>query len=324
MEFPKLKIGHLVPKYPIIQGGMALRVSTAPLAAAVSNAGGIGVIGASAMSVDEVRQEIRAAKERTSGILGINIMYAMRNFAAVVHLAIEEKIDLIFTGAGFSRDIFRWGKESGTPIVPIVSSSKVAKMAEKLGAAAVVAEGVEAGGHLGTNRSLMDILPEIVAAVKIPVIAAGGIVDGKGIAKVIGMKASGVQMATRFVMSVECAVADAFKQLYLNAKQEDVVIITSPVGMPGRALRNPFADKIIQHQAPDPEFCDGCLKHCSKEYCIMQALENSRIGKVNEGVVFSGQNVYQIKEVLTVQEIFDNLISEFHQEPEIEKLEVRS
>ncbi|MCL2766736.1 MAG: nitronate monooxygenase [Peptococcaceae bacterium] len=315
MEFPKLKIGDIIPKYPIIQGGMALRVSTAPLVAAVSNAGGIGVIGASAMSIEEVRKEIRAAKERTAGIIGINIMYAVRQFAGVVHSAIEEKIDLIFTGAGFSRDIYRWGRESGTPIVPIVSSKKVAQLAEDLGAAAIVAEGAEAGGHLGTDRSIMDILPEIVSAVKIPVIAAGGIVDGKGIARAIKMKASGVQMATRFVMSAECAVADAFKQMYMNARKEDVIIISSPVGMPGRALRNSFSDKIIQHQAPDPEFCDGCLKHCSKEYCIMQALENSRIGKVNEGVVFTGQNVYQIKDVLPVQEIFDNLIREYRQEP---------
>ena len=317
MEFPKLRIADLAPKYPIIQGGMALRVSTAPLAAAVSNAGGIGVIGASAMPIDEIRKEIRAAKERTTGILGINIMYAVRQFAEVVHSAIEEKIDLIFTGAGFSRDIYRWGRESGTPIVPIVSSSKVAKMAEKLGAAAIVAEGAEAGGHLGTDRSLMEILPEIVAAVKIPVIAAGGIVDGKGIANAIRLKASGVQMATRFVMSVECAVSDAFKQMYLNARKEDVVLITSPVGMPGRALRNPFAEKIISHQAPDPEYCDGCLKNCSREYCIMQALENSRVGQVDDGVVFTGQNVYQIKEVLPVEEIFQKLIREYQQEPEI-------
>ena len=317
MEFPKLKIADLMPKYPIIQGGMALRVSTAPLVAAVSNAGGIGVIGASAMPIEDIRNEIRAAKKLTAGIIGVNIMYAVRQFAEVVHSAIEEKIDLIFTGAGFSRDIYRWGRESGTPIVPIVSSKKVAQLAENLGAAAVVAEGAEAGGHLGTNRSLMDILPEIVSAVKIPVIAAGGIVDGKGIASVIRMKASGVQMATRFVMSVECAVSDAFKQMYLNARKEDVTLITSPVGMPGRALRNAFAEKIINHEAPDPEYCDGCLKNCSREYCIMQALENSRIGNVKEGVVFTGQNVYQIKDILPVKEIFNNLIREYEREPEI-------
>ncbi|OPX90875.1 MAG: Nitronate monooxygenase [Pelotomaculum sp. PtaB.Bin013] len=314
MKFPELKIRHLVPKYPIIQGGMALRVSTAPLAAAVANAGGIGVIGASAMSINELRNEIRTARKNTKGIIGVNIMFAVRQFAALVQSAIEEKIDLIFTGAGYSRDIFRWSQESGVPIVPIVSSSKLARIAEKQGAAAVVAEGVEAGGHLGTNRSIDEILPEIVSAVKIPVIAAGGIVDGKGIAKVIRMGASGVQMATRFVLSVECAVAEAFKQMYLKATADDVVIISSPVGMPGRALRNAFADKILKGDAPEPDGCDGCLKNCSQEYCIVKALENSRIGQVDDGVVFVGQNVHQIKNILPVQTIFNKLIDEYEQE----------
>ncbi|MDD4170131.1 MAG: nitronate monooxygenase, partial [Desulfotomaculaceae bacterium] len=307
MKFPELKIGQLVPRYPIIQGGMSLRVSTAPLAAAVANSGGIGVIGASAMPIEELRNEIRLARSKTKGIIGVNIMYAVQQFAAMVHSAIEEKIDLIITGAGFSRDIFHWGKEAGVPIVPIVSSSKLAKISEKLGAAAIVAEGTEAGGHLGTKRSIYEILPEIVAAVKVPVIAAGGIVDGKGIAKAIRMGASGVQMATRFVLSNECTVADAFKQLYLKANADDVVLIPSPVGMPGRALHNAFADKILKGNAPKPEKCDGCLKNCSREYCIFQALENSRIGQVSDGVVFTGQNVYKIKDILPVQTIFDHL-----------------
>ncbi|MDD3653866.1 MAG: nitronate monooxygenase [Desulfotomaculaceae bacterium] len=319
MKFPELKIGRLIPRYPIIQGGMSLRVSTAPLAAAVANAGGIGLIGASAMSIGELRNEIRSARSNTRGIIGINVMFAVRQFAAMVHTAIEEKIDLIVTGAGFSRDIFHWGRESDVPIVSIVSSPKLAKIAEKLGAAAIVAEGTEAGGHLGTMRSIDEILPEIVAAVKIPVIAAGGIVDGKGIAKAIRMGASGVQMATRFVLSTECAVADAFKQMYLKATADDIVLITSPVGMPGRALHNAFADKIIKKIAPKPESCDGCLKDCSREYCIFQALENARIGRVDDGVVFTGQNVHKIKDILPVQKIFDNLVKELKQEPDIDE-----
>lgn len=316
MKFPQLKIGNLVPRYPIVQGGMALRVSTAPLAAAVANAGGIGVIGATGMSLDELRNEIRAARKLSGGIIGVNIMFAVRQFASLVQAAIEEKIDLVFTGAGFSRDIFKWGRESGVPIVSIVSSSKLAAIAEKQGASAVVAEGVEAGGHLGTNRSIEEILPEIVSAVKLPVIAAGGIVDGKGIARMIRMGASGVQMATRFVLSVECAVADAFKQMYLKAKADDVVIISSPVGLPGRALRNTFADKILKGAAPRPEDCTACLKDCSQEYCIIQALENSRTGLVDEGVVFVGKNVHKIKEILPVQKIFSNLVREYEEEPD--------
>lgn len=316
MKFPSLKIGRLSPRYPIIQGGMAIRVSTAPLAAAVANAGGIGIIAATGMSLDELRNEIRTARRNSKGIIGINIMFAVRQFAALVHAAIEEKIDLVITGAGFSRDIFKWGKESDTPIVSIVSSAKLAKIAEKQGASAVVAEGVEAGGHLGTCLSIEEILPEIVSSVKIPVIAAGGIVDGSGIARAVRLGASGVQMATRFVLSMECAVSEAFKQMYLKATADDVVLISSPVGMPGRALRNPFVNKILDKTVPRPEECDGCLKECSREYCIIKALENSRTGLVDEGVVFTGKNVYKIKEILPVQKIFDKLAKEVEDEPD--------
>ncbi|MBO8127751.1 MAG: nitronate monooxygenase [Peptococcaceae bacterium] len=311
MQFPKLNIGGLVPRYPIIQGGMALRVSTAPLVAAVAEAGGIGVIGATGMPADELRAEIRKARKQTKGIIGINIMFAIRNFAKLVRTALEEKIDLIFTGAGFSRDIFSWGREAGTPIVSIVSSARLAKIAEKLGASAVVAEGVEAGGHLGTDRSVRDILPEIRKAVKIPVIAAGGIINGYDIARMIKLGADGVQMATRFVLSKECTVSDAFKQQYLNAKKDDVVIIKSPVGMPGRALKNAFASKILEQNAPKPEICDKCLKVCSRDYCILKALDNSQKGNVDKGVIFCGQNVYKIKDILPVKEIFRKLVKEF-------------
>lgn len=308
--FPKLKIGHLVPRYPIVQGGMAVRVSLAPLAAAVANAGGIGIIAGTGMPTIELRDEIRKARRMSAGIIGVNIMFAIRDFAALARTALEEKIDVIFTGAGFSRDIFGWGREAGVPIVSIVSSARLARMAAKSGAAAVVAEGCEAGGHLGTDRSVKEIVPEVKKAVDIPVIAAGGIVDGYDMAELFALGADGVQMATRFVLSDECTVADSFKQQYLKAKAEDVVVIASPVGMPGRAIRNAFTDKILDHTAPKAIRCDKCLKSCSGDYCIMRALENSRTGKVDQGVVFSGQNVHRIKEILPVQGIFEKLISE--------------
>lgn len=289
-----------------------MRVSTAPLAAAVANAGGIGVIGATGMEEDELRREIREARELfPSGIIGVNIMYAAKEFAGLVRTAIEEKIDIIFTGAGFSRDIFGWGREANVPIVSIVSSAKLARLAECLGAAAVVAEGAEAGRHLGTDRSIKEILPEIKRAVKIPVIAAGGIVDGQGIAEMVRLGADGVQMGTRFVMSVECTVSEAFKKMYLNATPEDVVVIKSPVGLPGRALKNSFVSRIFKGTTPKPENCQACLKHCSKQYCIMEALMNSRNGRVEEGIVFCGINVHKIKDILPVQKIFEQLISEF-------------
>lgn len=312
MQLPILKIGNLFPRFPIIQGGMAVKVSTAPLVGAVAKAGGIGVIGGTGLTPEELAEEISQSRSLADGgIVGVNIMFAARQFADLVHTAIKEKIDVIFTGAGFSREIFRWAKESGTPIVPIVSSAKAARLAEKSGAAAVVAEGFEAGGHLGTDRSVKEIVPEIVDIVSIPVVAAGGITSGSDMAEMIKLGASGVQMATRFVLSKECTVSETFKKMYLNAREEDVVIIKSPVGLPGRALRNPFVDALNRGESPEPDACTACLKDCSQEYCIMEALINSKEGRVNDGVVFTGKNVFKIKEILSVQAIFDKLLAEF-------------
>jgi nitronate monooxygenase len=311
-QLPKLKIGDLTPLFPIVQGGMAVRVSTAPLAAAVAEAGGVGVIGATGMEIEELRMEIREAKKLSKGIVGVNIMFAIREFAEMVKAAMEEKVDAIFTGAGFSRDIFKWGREFGVPIVSIVSSVRVALLAEKFGAAAIVVEGAEAGGHLGTDQPLFEILPGIREAVKLPVIAAGGIVNGQGIARAFKLGAEGVQMGTRFVLSKECTVADSFKELYLKAKPEDVALISSPVGMPGRALRSEFVDRLLAGNPKPPEYCDACLKNCSQQYCILNALEKARLGNIDEGVVFSGKNVYMIKEILSVKEIFNNLLAELN------------
>ncbi len=310
MELPTLKISNLIPRYPIVQGGMAVRVSTAPLAAAVANAGGIGTIGATGMSAEELQNEIRKARRLTKGIIGVNIMFAIRDFASLARAALKEKIDLIFTGAGFSRDIFDWGRENNTPIVSIVSSARLAKMAEKLGAAAVVAESGEAGGHLGTLRTTEEILPEIRKVVSIPVIAAGGITTGKDIARMFRLGADGVQMGTRFVLSKECTVAESFKKHYLQSSADDVIIIKSPAGLHGRALKNTFTKLMGAGNPPKPESCRQCLKSCTKEFCLIKALENSQRGLLDQGLVFSGINVHKIKEVLPVQEIFDCLLWE--------------
>ncbi len=298
-------------KYPIMQGGMAVRVSTAPLAGAVASAGGIGIIAATGMTVDELRLEIREARRiAKNGTIGVNVMFAVREFATLVKTALQEKVDLVVSGAGFSRDIFSWGKEAGIPIITIVSTSRLAKIAEKYGAAAVVAEGSEAGGHLGTELSTAEIVPEIKSAVNIPVIAAGGITYENDIVEMMKLGADGVQMATRFVLSKECNVADSFKAHYLNAREEDLVIIKSPVGLPGRAIRNVFSEALARGESPDIN-CDDCLKMCSREYCILEALENSRLGNIDQGVVFSGQNVFKMKEILSVKEIFQSLTGAF-------------
>ena len=311
MELKELRIGKLVAPVPIIQGGMAVRISTSTLAAAVANEGGIGIIAGTGMNLDELKMEIRRAREMTKGIIGVNVLFAVKEFAALVKTAISEGIDLVVSGAGFSRDMFVWGKESGVPIVPIVSSAKLAAIAEKLGASALVVEGKEAGGHLGTDRSMRDVLPEVCHTVSIPVIGAGGVIDGKDIAEVIRLGASGVQMGTRFAASIESNASDEFKELYVRANREDVVRIKSPVGLPGQGIRNQFLESIESGEVPEIESCIGCLKRCSQSFCIMDALNNAcKTGNPKKALIFSGEYVYKIKEILSVKDIFKKLLSE--------------
>lgn len=309
MKLPELRIGGKVAKVPIVQGGMAIRLSTARLAAAVANEGGIGLIAASGMSEDELRYEIRLAKSLTSGMVGINIMVAASKFNDVVKTAIDEGIDLVVAGAGFSRDMFGLGKESGTPIVPIVSSVKLAKISQRLGAAAIVVEGKEAGGHLGTSSSVRELIPDIRAAVDIPVIAAGGVLHGQDVVDLIKMGANGVQMGSRFATSAEANSAPMLKEFYLKSKPEDVVVIHSPVGLPGRAVRNPFAERIMVGNVP-PKACDNCLKACKHNFCIIRSLIRAQQGDVDTGLVFTGEYISKIKKILSVKEIFDQLLAE--------------
>jgi len=313
MKLPPLKIGDLVANIPIIQGGMAVRISTGSLAGAIAAEGGIGVIGASGMTFDELAQEIRIAKEKAmGGIVGINVMFAAREFLGIVQTAISEKISLIITGAGFSRDIFKIGKDSNVPIVSIVSSARLAKTAEISGASAIVVEGKEAGGHLGTDRPIREIFPEIRKVVKIPAIAAGGLTTGKEIREMLNMGADGVQIATRFVLSNECNAGAEYKHRYQTAKKEDVVVFQSPVGFPGRALRTAFVDKVLDGTAPRPVGCDFCLKKCLLSFCIVQALIRSQKGDIENGVVFSGENVWKIKDrsIRPAKDILHELVKE--------------
>lgn len=309
MKLPELRIGTKVAKVPIIQGGMAIRLSTARLAAAVANEGGIGLIAASGMSQDELRYEIRLARSLTSGIIGINMMVAGKVFPDMVKTAIDEGIDLVVAGAGFSRDMFALGKESGTPIVPIVSTAKLAKISERLGASAVIVEGKEAGGHLGTDISIRNIVPEVRAAVKIPVIAAGGVLTGQDIVDLIKMGADGVQMGSRFAASEESNGAPALKEYYLKSKPEDIVVIHSPVGLPGRAVRTPFSQRVLEGPVPPTE-CDACLKACRHNFCIIRALIRAQQGDVETGLVFTGEYLPHIDKILSVKEIFEQLQKE--------------
>ena len=307
-----LKIGNLVAQVPIIQGGMAIRLSTARLASAVANEGGIGLIAASGMEEQELRTEIRLARKLTNGkgIIGINCMVAARAFKNLIVTAAQEGVDLIVAGAGFSRDIFAVGREYNVAVVPIVSSVKLAKISEKLGASAIVVEGTEAGGHLGTQQSIKEILPDIVKAVNIPVVAAGGATCGQDIVDLLKLGANGVQMGSRFAASEESNGARFLKEMYLKMVKEDVVQIDSPVGYKGRAIRSPFAQLSLEGRAPLPITCDACLKHCTHQFCIIRALSRAQQGDVETGLIFTGAHMWKIHEILPVKEIFRRIKEE--------------
>ncbi|MCU5413484.1 nitronate monooxygenase [Bacillus wiedmannii] len=314
LNFPQLKIGHMMPKVPIMQGGMGVGISLSKLASAVANAGGIGIISGTGISIDEMRMHIRKAKEkiRNTGYIGVNVLFAMNDFAEKMKAAIEEKVDFIISGAGISRDMYTWGKNAEIPVISIVSSAKLARLSERLGAAAVVVEGHEAGGHLGTDRPLFDILPEVVAAVEIPVIAAGGIMTGKDIAHALKMGASGVQMGTRFVASNECDAPLSFKEKYINARLEDTILVKTTVGLQGRAVKNNFTKLIADNNKKIKiKKCINCLKNCSYRFCTLDSLITSMDGDCENGLVFAGARVNEVKEILPVQTIINNIMMEY-------------
>jgi NAD(P)H-dependent flavin oxidoreductase YrpB (nitropropane dioxygenase family) len=310
---PSLTIGDVTARLPIVQGGMAVRLSQAPLAAAVARAGGIGVIAGSGMTVDELVSQIREVRAQTDGVLGVNIMVAIRDFATLVQAALREGIDLLIAGAGFSRDVFAWCRDAAVEMVPVVGSARVAALSQRFGASAVVLEGVEAGGHLGTDREVRELLPEVLDAVDIPVIAAGGIVDGADIFEMFERGASGVQMGSRFLATVESSAPDAFKRMYVDATEEDIVTVRSPVGLLGRAIRNPFTQAVESGDAPEIESCQSCLKKCGKDYCIVDALVRAQEGDVETGLVFAGTSAARIHDVPTVAAVMERLEEQYEQ-----------
>ena len=346
-RLPKLKIKNLEPKYPIIQGGMGAKVSLHKLASAVANAGGIGVISAvlhhekdrskplkttcKGINVEEVglkpyhyaeelAWEIKKAKELApDGIIGVNIMYALTHFYELLMTAIDAGADLIIQGAGFGKDVFKICNTFDVPLVEIVATPKGAKLSQKLGAAAVIVESGDAGGHLGTMEKLWDVLPDIVGAVDIPVIAAGGIFDGKDMARAFEMGAKGVQIATRFIATYECDAHQNFKDYIINAKPEDSIYIKSPVGMPAHAVRNPFTER-LEREGKLPHSCPfNCLKTCSGSdsiYCIADVLLKSVSGNVEEGLVFAGSNVGRVNRMYSVKELIEELVKECEEELE--------
>ena len=360
-----LKIGDLTAKLPIVQGGMGVAVSLSGLASAVANEGGIGVISAAAIGMLEpdymrnfhkankraLQNEIRKARSLTKGVLGVNIMMALTDHEALIKVAIEEKIDVIFMGAGLPLNIPSIISEAGlsghhTKLVPKVSSAKAAGLIfrywdskYKFIPDAVVVEGPMAGGHLGFKKEnlgenmvpLHQLVEETVAVIKpyeilygktIPVIAGGGIHSGAEMYKIMQAGAKGVKIGTRFVTTHECDASLEYKQSYLAAESNDIIIITSPVGLPGRVVKNDFVQQILNGETKPFKCPWKCLSSCDYRkapYCIAKALFNSARGNMQEGFAFAGAKAYMATEINHVSDVINDLIAGYNIESKCRK-----
>lgn len=346
-RLPTLRIADLEINPPIIQGGMGVRVSGANLAAAVANEGCAGVIASVGLgkfedapgnqfvklNEDALRQEIREARSLSDGVIGVNVMVALSNYENLILAAVEEGIDFIVSGAGLPLELPGLVDNKDIALIPIVSSARALKIIchkwQKYGRMpdAVVVEGPRAGGHLGfkyedlaepSPLSLEDLVAETVELANtfdppIPVIAAGGIFDGKDIAHFLNIGASGVQMATRFVCTDECDVHENFKNAYLTSTPDDITIISSPVGMPARVISNNFVDRMKLGETT-PFKCEyRCLKTCNPAtapYCIARVLANASKGILDDAFVFAGANAPKCDEIVPVRTMVEQLVKE--------------
>lgn len=351
MKIPKLRIGSITVGIPIVQGGMGVRVSLSSLAAAVAEEGGMGTISSIGLgdieaakeeyervSREALEREIRKAKSMTDGHIAVNFMGVLSNVNDLILTTVREGVKTIVYGAGLPVKLPALVEDDSVNLVPIVSSARVAEFILRSWdkrynrtVDAFILEGPLAGGHLGFSEdqlhqlekySLDNLLPEILETVKayedrygrkIPIIAAGGIYNGKDIARMLSLGASGVQMATRFVCTSECGVSQEFKQAYLDVKEEDIIIIKSPVGMLGRAIKNKFLrDLEIKGKIKIrcPFRCLSACKVSEARYCIAQALVNSYFGDVDHGLIFCGKNAYRVNKIITVKELISGLLAE--------------
>ncbi len=349
-KIPSLKIGNHVATLPIVQGGMGVGISLSSLASAVANEGGVGVIAANGIglldpeyhsdgdeaSVRVFRKEIRIAREKTKGIIGVNIMVAINNFKRMLDVAIEEAVDVVFMGAGLPiKNIpVKRLRENNVAIVPIVSSARACNLIFKMWSKiyddvpdGVVVEGPLAGGHLGFEKEQLDqkeyqldhLVKEIKETLgvyekqynrKLSLVAGGGVYSGKDVFNILNAGADGVQMATRFVATNECDADINFKLAYVNCTKEDIGLIKSPVGMVGRAIRNNFIEKSeegVKHQFTCSWKCLSTCKANDANYCISVALNNARKGNLDKGFVFAGSNAYKIKEIVSVADLIGEL-----------------
>lgn len=289
-------------QYPIFQGAMA-QIARYPLAAAVSEAGGLGIIASGGMTAEELRQEIRHLKELTDKPFGVNIMLMMDNIADIVQVIIDEKVPIVTTGAGTPKHIMPYLKEAGTKVIPVIASVKHAQKMEELGVDALIAEGTEAGGHIGSTTT-MALVPQIVDAVSIPVIAAGGIADGRGIAAAYSLGAQGVQLGTIFLATQECPVAESYKQAILEANDTATAVTGQKAGAPVRCLRNQLTERFLALEE------QNASREELEELALGSLAKAVHEGDVETGSLMAGQIAGLIKEIRPVKTVITDLFDD--------------
>ena len=341
MKISELRIGDLCAKIPVIQGAMRVGVSMSNLAGAVASCGGVGIISTAQIgyrdpdfakkpiecNLKAIGEEIaKARKIAKCGIIGVNIMVATKKYEEYVKAAVSAGVDLIISGAGLPMTLPELVGNEKTKIAPIVSSKKSLSVISKYWKKKydrkpdlVVVEGTEAGGHLGFSKEDLETITkevydeEVKAIIELaeemdtPVVVAGGVYDRSDMEHYLEMGAKGVQMATRFVTTEECDASYAYKQAYINAKKEDIVLVKSPVGMPGRAIHNEFLDRVASGER-FMKGCRQCVSTCdpaTTPYCITEALINAVEGNVKEGLLFCGSNAYRANKIETVAKIME-------------------
>ena len=290
-------------QYPIFQGGMAW-IAESTLAAAVSNAGGLGIIAGGSAPIDYLREQIRRCKELTDKPFGVNIMLMSPNAEELAKLVIEEKVPVVTTGAGNPGKYMAAWKEAGVKVIPVVPSVALAVRMERAGADAVIAEGTESGGHIGENTT-MCLVPQVVDAVEIPVIAAGGIADGRGVAASFMLGAQGVQVGTRFLAAQECQVHPTYKELVVKAKDTDSIVTGRYTGHPCRNVRTKFTKKLASGEK------DGSLTPDEFEQLTLGSLRKAvQEGNLEEGSFLCGAIAGMIKEVKPAKEIIEEMFAQ--------------
>ncbi|WP_448516568.1 enoyl-[acyl-carrier-protein] reductase FabK [Pseudothermotoga sp.] len=288
-------------EYPIIMGGMAW-AGTAKLAAAVSNAGGLGMIGSGAMRAEQLRDAIAQINKLTDKPYGVNIMLASPYVEELLNVVIEEKVPVVSFGAGNPSKYIPMLKEHKIKVIVVVASDSLAKLVERAGADAVVAEGMESGGHIGEVTTIV-LVNKVARSVKIPVIAAGGIADGRGMAAAFALGAEAVQMGTRFLATVESEVHENYKRKILNASIRDTVVTGAKLGHPARVLKTPFARQVVELEVRSPE---------EAELILVGSLRKAVVdGDIDSGSFMVGQAVGLIDDIPTVKELIEKIMREF-------------